>query len=162
MARGINKVTLVGNAGGDCQMHYTTTGTAIATLNIATSESWKDKNSGEQQERTEWHRCKCFGKLAEIAGEFVKKGRQVFIEGKLRTEKYTDKEGVERYSTDVIVDELLLLGGDPNRDRAAPSQGQREQAAPPRSNGQSNGHTPQRAPQPAPAGDGGWDESSVF
>jgi len=165
MARGINKVILVGNAGSDASLQYTGSGTAIATLSIATSESWKDKQTGEQQERTEWHRCKCFGRLGEIAGEYVKKGRQLYIEGKLRTEKYTDKEGVERYSTDIIIDELQLLGADPNRERSAP-QGQREQApAPQRGNGQhpnsqrSNGHAqpaPQRAPQPAMAGGGDW------
>lgn len=110
MARGINKVILVGNLGNDPEMKYAQSGTAICTLSVATSESWKDKD-GNQQERTEWHRCKAFGKLAEICGEYLKKGRQVYIEGSLRTEKYTDKAGVEKYSTDIIISEMQMLGG---------------------------------------------------
>ena len=111
MARGINKVIIVGNLGNDPETRYTASGTAITTLSIATSESWTDKQSGEKQERTEWHRVKIFGKLAEIAGEYLKKGRQVYIEGALRTEKYTDKAGVEKYSTAIIASEMQMLGG---------------------------------------------------
>jgi single-strand DNA-binding protein len=111
MARGINKVILVGNLGNDPEVRYTTSGTAIASLSIATSESWTDKQSGEKQERTEWHRVKMFGRLAEIAGEYLKKGRQVYIEGSLRTDKYTDKSGVEKYSTDIIASDMQMLGG---------------------------------------------------
>lgn len=111
MARGINKVILVGNLGADPEVRYTTSGTAIASLSIATSESWTDKQSGEKQERTEWHRVKMFGRLAEISGEYLKKGRQVYIEGSLRTDKYTDKAGVEKYSTDIIASEMQMLGG---------------------------------------------------
>jgi len=111
MARGINKVILVGNLGADPEVKYTAGGTAIGTLSVATSESWKDKQTGEQQERTEWHRVKLFGRLAEIAGEYLKKGRQVYIEGSLRTDKYTDKEGIQRYSTDIIGNEMQMLGG---------------------------------------------------
>ena len=111
MARGVNKVILVGNLGNDPEVRYTTSGTAIATLSLATSESWTDKQSGEKQERTEWHRVKMFGKLAEIAGEYLKKGRQVYIEGSLRTDKYTDKSGVEKYSTDIIASDMQMLGG---------------------------------------------------
>lgn len=110
MARGINKVILVGNLGNDPEVRYSQSGSAITTISVATSESWKDKN-GEQQERTEWHRVKFFGRLAEIAGEYLKKGRQVYIEGSLRTEKYTDKSGVEKYSTDIIANEMQMLGG---------------------------------------------------
>jgi single-strand DNA-binding protein len=110
MARGINKVILVGNLGNDPEVRYSQSGSAITTISVATSESWKDKN-GEQQERTEWHRVKAFGRLAEIMGEYLKKGRQVYIEGSLRTEKYTDKNGVEKYSTDIIADEMQMLGG---------------------------------------------------
>ena len=112
MARGINKVILVGNLGNDPEVRYSQSGSAITTISVATSESWKDKN-GEQQERTEWHRVKFFGRLAEIAGEYLKKGRQVYIEGALRTEKYTDKNGVEKYSTDIIANEMQMLGGNP-------------------------------------------------
>lgn len=111
MARGVNKVILVGNLGNDPEVRFTASGTAIGTLSVATSESWNDKNTGEKQERTEWHRVKLFGKLAEIAGEYLKKGRQVYIEGSIRTEKYTDKQGVEKYSTDIIASDMQMLGG---------------------------------------------------
>ena len=111
MARGINKVIIVGNLGADPEVRYTGSGTAITSLRIATSESWTDKQSGERQDRTEWHRVKLFGKLAEIAGEYLKKGRQVYIEGSLRTDKYTDKDGVERFSTDIVANEMQMLGG---------------------------------------------------
>jgi single-strand DNA-binding protein len=110
MARGINKVILVGNLGADPETRYTPSGTAITSIRVATSESWKDKQSGEQQERTEWHRVEFFGRLAEIAGEYLKKGRQVYIEGKLRTDEY-EKDGVKRWSTKIIADEMQMLGG---------------------------------------------------
>ena len=111
MSRGVNKVILVGNLGADPETRYTANGGAITTIRIATSEQWTDKTSGQKQERTEWHRIKFFGRLAEIAGEYLKKGRQVYIEGALRTDKYTDKEGVERFSTDIIANEMQMLGG---------------------------------------------------
>jgi single-strand DNA-binding protein len=110
MARGINKVIIVGNLGNDPDVRYAQSGSAITTISVATTDAWKDKD-GNQQERTEWHRVKFFGRLAEIAGEYLKKGRQVYIEGSLRTEKYTDKNGVEKYSTDIIADEMQMLGG---------------------------------------------------
>ena len=110
MSRGINKVILVGNLGNDPDVRYSQGGSAITTISIATSESWKDKQTGEMQERTEWHRVKFFNRLAEIAGEYLKKGSQVYIEGSLRTEKYTDKSGVEKYSTDIIANEMQMLG----------------------------------------------------
>ena len=110
MARGINKVILVGNLGADPETRYTPSGTAITSIRIATSESWKDKQTGEQQERTEWHRVDFFGRLAEIAGEYLKKGRQVYVEGKLRTDEY-EKDGVKRYSTKIVADEMQMLGG---------------------------------------------------
>ncbi len=110
MARGINKVILVGTLGKDPEVRYSQSGGAITSVSIATNEKWKGKD-GEMQERTEWHRVKFFGRLAEIAGEYLKKGNQCYVEGKLRTEKYTDKQGVEKYNTDVIADELMLLGG---------------------------------------------------
>lgn len=113
MARGINKVILVGNLGNDPEVRYSQSGSAMTTISIATSESWKDKATGEQKERTEWHRVKFFGKLAEIAGEYLKKGSQVYVEGRLRTDKYTDKNGVERYTTDVFADDMQMLGGKP-------------------------------------------------
>ena len=109
--RGINKVILVGHLGGDPETRYSQGGSAITTISIATSEQWKDKQTGEAQERTEWHRVKFFGRLAEIAGEYLKKGSQVYVEGSLRTDKYTDKQGVERYTTDIIANEMQMLGG---------------------------------------------------
>lgn len=111
MARGVNKVILIGTCGADPETRYGANGNAITSLSLATNESWKDKQTGEMQERTEWHRVKLFGRTAEIASEYLRKGRPVYVEGKLRTEKYTDKDGVERYSTSVIGDEIQLLGG---------------------------------------------------
>ena len=106
----VNKVILIGNLGRDPETRYTTGGDAVTNLNIATSEQWKDK-SGEKQERTEWHRVVLFGRQAEIAGEYLKKGRSVYIEGRLQTRKYTDKDGVEKYSTEIVADRMQLLGG---------------------------------------------------
>jgi single-strand DNA-binding protein len=111
MARGINKVILVGNLGNDPDVKATQGGTTITTISVATSEQWKDKQTGQAQERTEWHRVKFFGRLAEIAGDYLRKGSQVYIEGSLRTDKYTDKNGVERYTTDIIANEMQMLGG---------------------------------------------------
>ena len=105
----VNKVILIGNLGRDPETRYTTGGDAVTNLNIATSEQWKDK-SGEKQERTEWHRVVLFGRQAEIAGEYLKKGRSVYIEGRLQTRKYTDKDGVEKYSTEIVGDRMQLLG----------------------------------------------------
>jgi len=109
----VNKVILLGNLGRDPEMKYLDNGDAIANLAIATSEQWKDKNSGEKREATEWHRVTAFGKLAEIMGEYLKKGSQVYIEGSLRTRKYTDKDGVERYSTEIRADLMKMLGSPP-------------------------------------------------
>lgn len=129
MARGINKVIIVGNVGKDPETRYTAGGAAITTLSVATSEQWKDKQTGENKEHTEWHRVKFFGRLAEIAGEYLRKGSQVYVEGKLRTDKYTDKEGVDRYSTDIIADEMQMLGSRPGSEgggeRPARSTGSR-------------------------------------
>jgi single-strand DNA-binding protein len=111
MARGINKVILVGNLGGDPEVRYTASGSAVTNINMATSESWRDKQSGEMQERTEWHRVVMFGKLAEIAGEYLKKGRQVYVEGKLQTRKWQGQDGQDRYTTEVVANEMQMLGG---------------------------------------------------
>src|SRR5580698_3709731 len=111
MARGLNKVILIGNLGADPETRAMPSGTTVANLRVATSESWRDKQSGEQQERTEWHRVALFGRLAEIAAEYLKKGSQVYIEGSLRTRKWQDKQGNERYSTEIIGNELQMLGG---------------------------------------------------
>ena len=104
MAGGINKVILVGNLGQDPEIRYTADGRPIANFSIATSESWKDKNSGEKREKTEWHRVVVFGKLAEICGEYLSKGRQVYIEGKLQTRKWQGQDGQDRYTTEVVID----------------------------------------------------------
>jgi len=100
---GINKVILVGNLGAKPEVKYASNGNAISNLSVATSESWTDKSTGQKQERTEWHRVSLFGKLAEIAGQYLDKGSKVYVEGKLQTRKYTDKEGIERWTTDVVV-----------------------------------------------------------
>ena len=111
MARGINKVILIGNLGADPETRAMPSGTTVANLRVATSESWRDKQTGEQQERTEWHRVALFGRLAEVAGEYLRKGSQVYIEGSLRTRKWQDKQGNERYSTEIVGNELQMLGG---------------------------------------------------
>ncbi len=108
---GLNKVHLIGNLGKDPEVRYTQNGTAVASFNIATSESWKDKNSGEKQERTEWHHITLWSRLAEVAGEFLKKGMQVYIEGKLQTRKWTDDKGVDRYTTEIVGNNMQMLGG---------------------------------------------------
>ncbi|MDK2594425.1 single-stranded DNA-binding protein [Pseudoalteromonas obscura] len=113
MARGVNKVIIVGNLGQDPEVRYMPNGNAVASLSIATSESWKDRNSGQQQERTEWHRVVIFGKLAEVAGEYLRKGSQVYIEGKLQTRKWTDQSGQDKYTTEVVVDmtgQMQMMG----------------------------------------------------
>ena len=108
--RGVNKVTLIGNLGADPEIRYTQAGSAVANLNVATSESWVDKQTGNREERTEWHRVVMFGKLAEIAAQYLKKGGQVYVEGKNRTRKWTDSQGVERYTTEVVAAEMQMLG----------------------------------------------------
>ena len=112
MARGgINKVILIGNLGADPEVRYMASGGAVANLRIATSESWRDKQSGEQQERTEWHRVVLYGKLGEIAGEYLKKGSKVYIEGRLQTRKWQGQDGQDRYTTEIVADEMQMLGG---------------------------------------------------
>jgi single-strand DNA-binding protein len=122
MARGINKVIIVGNLGADPEVRHTGGGSTVTNLRIATSEQWTDKQSGQKQERTEWHRVVLFGRLAEIAGEYLKKGRQVYVEGSLRTDKYTDKDGAEKYSTNIVANELQMLGGNGGEGGAQPRQ----------------------------------------
>ncbi len=107
---GVNKAIVVGNLGNDPEIRYAANGSAIASISVATSERWKDKNSGEQQERTEWHRIKLFGRQAELAGEYLKKGSQVYIEGRIQTSKYQDKDGNDRWSTEIVAREMTFLG----------------------------------------------------
>jgi single-strand DNA-binding protein len=110
----LNKVQIIGNLGRDPETRYMPSGDAMTTITVATTENWKDKQTGEKKEATEWHRITFFGKLAEIAGQYLKKGSQVYVEGSLRTRKYTDKDGVEKYATDIKADEMKMLGGRPN------------------------------------------------
>lgn len=115
MARGVNKVIIVGTLGNDPEVKYSASGSAIANLSVATSEQWKDKQTGEKKEQTEWHRVVIFGKLAEVAGEYLRKGSQVYIEGQLRTRKWTDSNGVDKYTTEIVIPQMggvmQMLGG---------------------------------------------------
>jgi single-strand DNA-binding protein len=120
MARGINKVILVGHLGQDPETRYMPSGGAVTNLRLATSESWKDKSTGDQQERTEWHNVAMFGRLAEIAAEYLRKGSQVYIEGRLRTRKWQDKDGNDRWTTEIVANEMQMLGG--RADSSAPAR----------------------------------------
>jgi len=111
MARGVNKVIIVGNLGQDPETRYMPSGAAVTNFTVATNESWKDKQTGEQKDRTEWHRVAMFNRLAEIAAEYLRKGSQVYIEGKLRTRKWQGQDGADRYTTEIIADEMQMLGG---------------------------------------------------
>lgn len=146
MARGINKVILVGNLGNDPDVKYTQSGATVTTISVATTDAWKDKQSGQMQERTEWHRVKFFGRLAEIAAEYLRKGRQVYIEGSLRTDKYTGKDGVERYSTDVIANEMQMLGGQGGGEGGGGGGGNYSRGSDRAQGGQGGGQREQRQP----------------
>lgn len=111
MARGINKVILVGHLGQDPELKYMPSGSAVANISIATTESWKDKTSGEKQDRTEWHRVVFYARLAEIVGQYLRKGSQVYVEGRLQTRKWQDKSGQDRYTTEIVAGEMQMLGG---------------------------------------------------
>jgi len=128
-SRGVNKVILVGNLGNDPEIRYMPSGSAVANITIATSESWRDKATGEQREKTEWHRVALFGKLAEVAGEYLRKGSQVYIEGQLQTRKWQDQSGQDRYTTEVVVQGfngvMQMLGG--RQGQGAPAQGGQQQ-----------------------------------
>lgn len=136
MARGINKVILIGNLGTDPEVRYMPSGNAITNLTLATSEAWKDKQSGEMQERTEWHRIVLYNRLAEVAGEYLRKGSKIYIEGSLRTRKWQDKTGQERYTTEIHANDLQMLdskGSSGTHQEMAsprPQQSQAQQAAP--------------------------------
>ncbi|WP_272694010.1 single-stranded DNA-binding protein [Providencia sp. PROV036] len=128
-SRGVNKVILVGNLGQDVEMRYMPNGGAVANLTLATSESWRDKQSGEMREKTEWHRVCIFGKLAEVAGEYLKKGSQVYIEGSLQTRKWQDQSGQDRYTTEVVVNiggSMQMLGGNGGNNQAGSQQPARQ------------------------------------
>lgn len=153
MARGVNKVILVGTCGQDPEVRYLPNGNAVTNLSLATSEQWTDKQTGQKVEKTEWHRVSMFGKVAEIAGEYLRKGSQVYIEGKLQTREW-EKDGIKRYTTEIVVDmqgTMQLLGGRPQGDQAQGTSSQRPQAAPQQSRQAPQQSAPQQAaPQPAP------------
>ena len=156
MSRGVNKVIIVGNLGADPETRYTASGGAICKIRLATSEQWTDKNTGQKQERTEWHRVTLFGKLGEIAGEYLKKGRQVYIEGSLRTDKYTDKDGVEKFSTEIIANEMQMLGGMGERGEGSGPPRERSQRGP------SSGPPSSSGPRNAPPADSFDDDDIPF
>lgn len=154
MARGLNKVMLIGNLGADPEVRYAAGGGAITNIRLATAESWRDKDSGDLQERTEWHRVVFFGKLAEIAGEYLRKGSQVYVEGRLQTRKWQDKDGSDRYSTEIVAGEMQMLGG---RGGAGGGMGEggggREAPAARAPRGGGGGNAPQTARDYAPPDD---------
>lgn len=123
MARGINKVILVGNLGADPETRYTASGSAVTNIRLATTESWRDRQSGDRQEKTEWHRVVFFNRLAEVAGEYLRKGSQVYVEGKIQTRKWQDQSGQDRYTTEIVANEMQMLGGRAGAGDAAPPAG---------------------------------------
>jgi single-strand DNA-binding protein len=149
MSASVNKVILIGNLGQDPETRYMPSGKAVANFTLATNEVWKDKQTGEKQERTEWHRVSLFDKVAEIAGMYLRKGSSVYIEGRLQTRKWQDKDGQDRYTTEIIASEMKMLGG--RSDSGGPSEpaAQRQQPA------------PQRAAAGPPAAAPEWDDSDV-
>ncbi len=170
----VNKVILIGNLGRDPEVRYTPNGSAVCNVSLATTRNWKSKDSGERQEETEWHRVVFFDRLAEIAGEYLKKGRPVYVEGRLKTRKWTDKDGVEKFTTEIFADQMQLLGGreeggmggggggggasrasmaggaDDYGDDSAPAPAPRRSAPPPRA--------PAATPRPAPKSSTGFDD----
>jgi single-strand DNA-binding protein len=150
----VNKVILVGNLGRDPEMRYMPSGDAIASFSVATTDTWKDKN-GQKQERTEWHRISMFGKLAEIAGEYLKKGSSVYIEGRLQTRKWQDKEGNERQTTEIVADRMQMLGGRSGGGNAYEFVDDMDQSAPPP---QQRPATPAQKPTAAPSSGSGFDD----
>lgn len=163
-SRGINKVILVGNLGNDPETRFMPSGGAVTNLSIATSESWKDKNSGQQQERTEWHRVVFFNRLAEIAGEYLKKGSKVYVEGSLRTRKWQDNNGQDKYTTEIVANEMQMLdsrgssgGGDFNQDYGQQSSPAPQQNAPAQNQNQGGGSN-----QPQPQNFDDFDDDIPF
>ncbi len=150
MQRGVNKVILVGNLGQDPEVRYMPNGNAVANISVATSETWKDKNTGDNQERTEWHRVVLFRRLGEIAGEYLKKGSKVYIEGKLQTRKWQDQSGQDRYTTEIVADQMQMLDS-----RGGPG-------APMESSSFDQSSQPSGGPAAAPAmGGGGFEDDDI-
>lgn len=144
MARGINKVILVGNIGLDPEVRYMPNGNAVTTLSLATSETWKDKQTGDKQERTEWHRVVCFNRLGEIAGEYVRKGSKLYVEGSLRTRKWQDQQGQDRYTTEIVATDIQMLDS-----KGGSSAGYDDMSSAPPQQAQQSARRPQPAAQPA-------------
>jgi len=155
MARGINKVILIGNLGADPETRYMPSGGAVTNLRLATSENWKDKTTGDMQERTEWHRVALFGRLAEVAAEYLRKGSKVYIEGSLRTRKWQDKDGRDNYSTEIVANDMQMLDSRGGGAPAGTSEGAGGYGGP-RGGG---GSAPS---QPGPDTGGGWDDDVPF
>ncbi len=171
MARGINKVILVGNLGRDPDVRYTSNGSAVANIAVATTDQWRDKQSGQNQERTEWHRVVMFGRLGEIAGEYLRKGQQVYIEGRLQTRKWQGQDGQDRYTTEIVANEMQMLGGprgggggsaDFNQgySQSGDQGGFQGGGGAPSGGGQapSGGQAPTGGQAPAPSGGGNFDD----
>ncbi len=146
MARGLNKVMLIGNLGNDPEIRYTQSGSAVANLRLATAEAWRDRESGEMNERTEWHNVVMFARLAEITGEYLRKGSQIYVEGRLQTRKWQDRDGNDRYTTEIVANEMQMLGGRGGGSGGAP----RDEGF-----GGASQEAPSRAPAPAAASGGG-------
>ncbi len=145
MARGVNKAIIVGTLGSDPEVRYTANGSAVANLSVATNENWKDRQTGEMQERTEWHRIVMFGKLAEIAQQYLKKGSQAYFEGRIQTRKWQDQSGNDRYSTEIVANEMQMLGGRAGAGSGAPMEP---------AGGHQSQPKPASSPQTAPMDDG--------
>ena len=168
MARGINKAILVGTLGQDPEVRYLPSGGAVTNISIATNESWKDKATGQQQDRTEWHKVVFFNRLAEIAGEYLKKGSQVYIEGKIQTQKYQAQDGTDRYSTSIVANEMQMLGGrqgggsgmDEYNQAPAQSYGGGQQSSAPQQS--KPAPKPQQAPAAAPPAMDSFDDDIPF
>ena len=156
MARGVNKAILVGNLGRDPEVRYTPSGSAVANVTLATSDQWKDKQTGEMQERTEWHRVVFFNRLAEVVAEYVKKGQQIYVEGRIQTRKWQDQSGQDRYTTEIVASEMQMLGGRSGGGGSGFDQGMdqsRPQQAP-----AGGGASSQGAPASEPAQGGAYDD----
>ena len=174
MARGVNKVILLGNLGADPEVRYTNNDMAIARLRLATSSSWRDRNTNEKHDKTEWHIVVAFGKLAEICKEYMSKGSQIYVEGRIQTNKWQTKEGQDRYTTEIIANEITMVGGKGSDTGSRAGQGgdsyEREYAAQPATSGREQPDTPPAAPEreePSSAGsdgkrDSGFDDDIPF
>lgn len=161
MARGINKVILVGNLGKDPETRYMPSGGAVTNVTIATSESWTDKATNEKKEKTEWHNVVFFNKLGEIAGQYLKKGSQVYVEGSLRTRKWQDKEGHDRYTTEIVAADMQMLGGKPGGGTGSMSEGGGGGYAERSGGGSSRKPAAQSGAAPMPAADQGFEDDDI-